>query len=200
MIENELEFFSGIDEKNQLWLNCKKLIHKFCVNDPLYKNYLDLDNKKLLFFNGIVYQNNIISFGGIEYSPSKWGVEIARVLTRFWIHPEYRSQGLTKWSANRLRFSPIVLKKQLEFLKTQPQIKVAMITREGPYDKSFFEIIKLASTVSDSPFELVPGLHKLDRRSDSNEFQMIALSSLTNESKMEVFSKAKKLGFFKSHE
>lgn len=200
MIESDLKFFSGMDEKNQLWVNCKKFIQEFCVNDLLYKNYLDLDNKKLLFFNGIIHKNNIISFGGIEYSPSKWGIEIARVLTRFWIHPEYRSQGLTKWSTNKLRFSPIILTKQLEFLKTQPQIKAVMITREGPYDKSFLKIIELASTVSMSPFEIVPGLHKLDRKPDSDEFQMIALSSLTNESQIEIFHKAKKLGFFKSYE
>jgi hypothetical protein len=201
MIESELEFFSDLDGKNKLWQDCKQFIEKNCVNDPLYNNYLNLDNKKFLFFNGLIHCEKIISFGGIEYSPSKWGIDIARVLTRFWIHPDYRSQGLTKWSKNKLRFSPIILRKQLDFLKSQPHIKVAMITREGEYNKSFLEIVRLSSSVSDDSFEIISGLHKLDRRADDNNYQMIALSSLSKETnKVDVFSKAKKLGFFKSHE
>jgi len=200
MIENELEFFNDIDEKSQLWQECRKFIEKNCTKDPLYNNYLNLDGKKFLFFNGLIHREKIISFGGVEYSPSKWGIEIARVLTRFWIHPDYRSQGLTKWSKNRTRFSPIVLKEQLDFLKSQPQIEVAMITREGEYEKSFLEIVKLASSVSNDPFEIVPGLHKLDRKLNDNNYQMIAISSLHKENKNAVILKAKKLGFFKDHE
>jgi hypothetical protein len=76
-----------------------------------------------------------------------------------------------------------------------------MITREGEYNKSFLEIVRLSSSVSDDPFEIISGLHKLDRRADDNNYQMIALSSLSKETnKIDVFSKAKKLGFFKSHE
>ena len=121
----------------------------------LYKNYVDLEPKNYLYFNCVVHKNRIISFGAIERSSEKWGDTIVRVLTRFWIHPEYRSHSLTKWCKNKIRFSPIILKKQIEFLKSiNDGVEAMLITKEGNYEKSFEKIINLANTVSTDAFKI----------------------------------------------
>lgn len=161
MVEHTFTNFSQIDPKSKLWKNCLRFIKSSCHNDPLYKNYLNLDPSEFLFFNGIIHNDMIVSFGGIEYSPHKWGTGVARVLTRFWIHPDYRSRSLTKWSNNSIRFSPLVLEPQIEFLKKQKDIRIAMITREGNYKNSFKEIVRLANTVKNCNFKIINGLHNI---------------------------------------
>jgi hypothetical protein len=181
-----------------LWKDCKETIRTRCQSDPLFKNYIDIDPDRYYHFVTAVYKNTIISFGAIEYSPHKWGEKIARVLTRFWIHPDFRSNGLTKWGFNNVRFSPIILDAQLKFLKTQNKIEVAMITREGEFPNSFKKITELASSVSDDPFEILEKIYNVCGDStDSSCYQMIALSSISEEDKWKVFSEAISKGFFK---
>ena len=185
---------------DHLWKDCTDFIKSNCHSDSLYKNYLEINFDKFLFFNCLIDDNKIVSFGGIEYSPSRWGIKIARVLSKFWIHPEYRSTGLTKWDENKIRFSPLILAPQLEFLKSQDTVKVAMITREGNYRKSFREISRLASSVSTDKFDLLDGRYDICRiRSDDDScWQMISISSLGNEDKFEIFKRAQDLGFLQS--
>lgn len=182
-----------------LWQDCMETIKIRCHSDPLFKNYININPDQYHYFVTAVYENTIVSFGAIEYAPHKWGKKIARVLTRFWIHPDFRSKGLTKWGrSNNIRFSPIILGAQLEFLKTQNNIKVAMITREGKYSKSFKEITKLSSSVSDDPFEISENIHNVCGDSnDSSCYQMVALSSIGVEDKWNIFFEAKAEGFFK---
>lgn len=184
-------------QNSQLWQDCKNFIESNCYKDNLYKNYLEIDFDKFLFFNCLISEGKIVSFGGVEYSPSKWGIKIARVLSKFWIHPEYRSSSLTKWSERKVRFSPLILSPQLKFLKSQDTIKVAMITREGDYRKSFKEISRLASTVCNDPFDLLEGRYNICRINHKDEacWQMISLSALGKENKFEIFKKAQQLGF-----
>lgn len=197
MDANSFEIISFPDEDT--WQECLTTIRIFCKNDPLFENYANLDPKAYLHFNAVVYQKKIISFGAIEYSPQKWGGEIARVLTRFWIHPDFRSKNLTKWERDKIRFSPLILEKQMEFLEKQEKIKVAMITREGSYKKSFREIIRLAKTVK-KDFEIFPGIFNVCEKMNSIPHscqQMIALAGVGSRDKRAVFQNSQNQGFFK---
>lgn len=185
-----------------LWNECLDVIQNRCFQDPLFKNYLNLDPSKYFYFSTIVYENKIISFGAIEYSPKKWGDEIARVLTRFWIHPDYRSNGLTKWGDHSIRFSPLILRSQLNFLKDHNKIKVAMITREGKYKKSFEEISRLATQVAEDSFEIADEVYNVCGDSeDLSCYQMVSLSSLYSDiDKWKIFQRAKQQGHFKKYQ
>lgn len=196
MIIKSLSLTSNPGE--ELWNQCKDTIKSRCHADPLYENYVDLTLDQYCYFVTAVYENTIVSFGAIEYAPHKWGDKIARVLTRFWIHPDFRSNGLTKWGPGAVRFSPIILADQIAYLNTQNNIKVAMITREGKYSKSFKEITKLASSVSVDSFEISENIYNVC--GDSNDdscYQMIALSSISDENKWNILSEAITKGFFK---
>jgi hypothetical protein len=155
MVENSIKISNNIKKQDPIWIDCLSIIKNKCKDDPLIENYLDLNPENYFYFVSLIVDDNIISFGAIEKSPNKWGESLVRVLTRFWIHPDFRSNGFTKWGDHRPRFSPIILKNQLEFLETKKEIKAAMITREGNYLKSFKEIIRLANTVSKNPFEIL---------------------------------------------
>jgi hypothetical protein len=163
------------------WTTCLEKIKKYGSKDALFENYINLDPSKFLYFSFVLKNNEIISFGAIEYNPHKWGEKLCRVLTRFWIDPEYRSQSLTKWSNTSTRYSPLVLKHQLEYLETNEQIEIAMITREGRYKKSFVEIVRLANSVSKNKFSILDGRYNvcgnLDYVPDSC-VQMVAMSAI----------------------
>ena len=196
MFQNSISII--VNPKGDLWDRCVETIKNQCQTDPLFQNYIGIIPESYYHFVSAVYNDEIISFGAIQYSPSKWGEQIARVLTRFWIHPNYRSQGLTKWGHNNIRFSPLILKPQIDFLKQQNKIKVAMITREGKYKKSFKEISRLASTVSVDPFEISDKIYNVC--GDSNDpscYQMISLSSVDGSDKWTIFSSAYDQGHFK---
>jgi hypothetical protein len=197
MLLESLKIIALPEEKQ--WEECKHDIKRLCEKDPLYKNYVDLSPENYYHFNAVTYNDKIISFGGIEYSPNKWGSEIARVLTRFWIHPDYRSKNLTKWSNNEIRYSPLILRAQIDFLKQQSKIKVAMITREGKYLRSFKEIVRLAKTVCDD-FEIIPGVFNVCERMPTVPHscrQMIALAQLSDIEKKIVFHNCQINGYLK---
>lgn len=183
--------------REDLWNECMETIKSCCHADPLYKNYINLVPEQYYYFVTAIVENRIVSFGAIEYAPHKWGEKIARVLTRFWIHPDFRSKGLTKWGPNAVRFSPIILGAQMEFLNAQNKIKIAMITREGKYSKSFKKITKLASAVSIDSFDILENIYNVCGDStDDSCCQMIALSSISSEDKWHIFSQAISDGFF----
>lgn len=163
------------------WTTCLEKIKKYGSKDRLFENYINLDPSKFLYFSLVLQNNEIISFGAIEYSPHKWGENLCRVLSRFWIDPEYRSQSLTRWSTTSTRYSPLVLQHQLAYLETNKQIEIAMITREGRYKKSFVEIVRLANSVSKNKFAILDGRYNvcgnLDHVPDSC-VQMVAMSAI----------------------
>jgi hypothetical protein len=200
MVLNPFKHFDHFKKDNKLWQECIEYIKLNCKNDSLYENYIDLDPEKYLYFNALLDNDKIISFGGVDFRPSKWGIEVARVLTRFWIHPDYRTKALTKWSDQSIRFTPLILEPQLNFLKNQDQVKIAMITREGKYKKSFLEICRLASLVSIDSFDIFPDRYNICKRTDTSDacFQMIALSSISDVDKYSTFKKLQKLGFLQT--
>lgn len=186
-----------------LWTDCLRYIESECSADSLYENYLNLDVTDYEYFNAAIYQDEIVSFGGIERSITKWGPRIARVLSKFWINPKYRTQGLTKWRSDSIKWSPTILKPQLEYLKNRSDIHAAIITREGNYLRSFREIVRLANTVSESEFSILPGKYNVCesylKEIPDSCMQFVAIKSLNNSfTNQEVFSKFANLGFFKS--
>lgn len=185
------------------WNNCLDYIKINCQKDLLYENYLNIDLDKFDCFIVVVDKDEIISFGGVEHRPERWGEEISRVLTRFWIKPTRRTQGLTKWTSDSIKYSPTVLKPQLEFLKKQNKIKSAMITREGKYNNSFKEIIRLANTVSPYRFDILSNRYNVCQPMPTipeSCQQLVSLCSFTNESIYDIFSRARASGFFKEIE
>jgi len=195
MLEIAVKKINQID--HSVWDQCKNYIKQHCQNDPLYDNYIHIDPRKYSFFNCALLDDRIVSFGAVEISEDKWGPEIARVLTRFWIHPDFRSRGLTKWGDHNIRFSPLILKPQLEFLDTIIKIKVAMITREGKYKKSFQEISRLASTVISDSFEIADKVYNVCVYSDDPKcYQMISLASISGHDKWDILNSALDQGYF----
>jgi len=183
-----------------LWNGCMDYIKINCKTDPLYENYLSIDLDKFDCFIAMIDQDQIICFGGVEHNPNKWGEEISRVLTRFWIKPTHRTKGLTKWRSESIKYSPLILKSQMEFLYNQNKVKSAMITREGRYKNSFREIIRLANTVSNYNFYILSNrynvcepAHKIPESCQ----QMVALCSFTRDTPKSIFARAQSLGHFK---
>lgn len=202
MLASDLKIIQ-LNGNEKIWTDCLRYIEAECSTDNLYKNYVNLDIGNYDYFNAAIYKDEIISFGGIERSITKWGPRIVRVLSKFWINPNYRTKGLTKWRNDTIKWSPTILKPQLDYLKTRNEIHAAIITREGNYSHSFKEIVRLANTVSENEFLILPGKHNicesyLKEIPDSCK-QFIAIASLNNSlTNTEIFNKFVNLGFFKS--
>jgi hypothetical protein len=158
MSENAFTNFYNISYNSELWQNCLYEIQKTCQQDYLYENYINLNPEHYFFFNGIIHNKTIAAFAAIEYSPHKWGNAVARVLTRYWIHPNFRSHNLTKWTAKKVKVTPFVLGPQIEFLKSHKNIKIAMMTRQGSHRRGLDQFLKITNTIKDCNFELLSGL------------------------------------------
>lgn len=143
-----------------LWNDCISFIKKECLSDKLYENYLNIDLTRFLSMAIIVVEGKIVCFGGAEINVDRWGKNLSRVLSRFWISPEYRHR-LVRKDADGKNFSPFILEKNLEALKVYPEIKAVMITREGNGKKSFSRIIDIANTVVKKPFVILDEKHNV---------------------------------------
>ena len=155
-------------EYEDQWNQCMQYLKEACREDELYENYLDIDLKKFLNFTAVLYNEEIISFGGVERRADRWGETIVRALTRFWISPKYRTSGLT-----------------------------VMITREGNYLKSFKEIIRLANTVSEQKFVIMPGRYNVCECMDNPPNSCRQFVAINNP---EYLRKAQLRGFFQPYE
>lgn len=156
-----IDLKKNFNEYRDIWHDCQNYIRQHCRDDLLFRNYVNINFDDFLSFTAAINNDDIAAFGAVEVKPQCWGAGVARALTRFWINPKYRTQGLTKWRNSKIKYSPTVLRPQLEFLKTQAQIQSVIITREGDYPRSFTEIIRLANTVSDREFIIMPGRYNV---------------------------------------
>lgn len=68
------------------------------TDDHLKENYLNIDFGEFLTFPCVLDSEKIICFSGLQYNEKKWGKGIARCSSRMWVHPEYRIEGLSKFS------------------------------------------------------------------------------------------------------
>jgi hypothetical protein len=181
MPQNTFTNFYNISYDSELWQNCLREIRETCQQDYLYENYIDLNPEAYFFFNGIIHNGKIAAFAAIEHAPHKWGDAVARVLTRYWIHPDFRSHNLTKWTAKKVKVTPSVLGPQIEFLKTHKSIKIAMMTRQGNHRRGLEQFLKITNSVKDCNFEIVDGLFNvcepMEEVPESCQ-QLIALSKI----------------------
>lgn len=199
MLDSDLKLIDlkkNLQEYQDLWDSCQTYIRQHCQDDLLFRNYVNINFDNFLSFIVAVNGTDIAAFGAVESKPQCWGEGIARALTRFWINPKYRTQGLTKWRDSKIKYSPTVLKPQLEYLRTRPQIRSVIITREGDYLRSFVEIIRLANTVSEQEFVIMPGRYNVcePMRSPPDSCKQFVA---TNDP--EHFRMAQRQGYFKQH-
>jgi hypothetical protein len=139
----------------------------------------------------VVVDGRIISFGGAEINIDRWGANLSRVLSRFWISPDHRHR-LVKINNIGINFSPLILDKNLIALKDYAEIKAAMITREGDGKNGFSRIVNIANTVVKKPFVILE-----EKRNVCGDVcpipdsckQMIALKMLTEDLSIEEFLK-----------
>lgn len=143
-----------------LWIDCISFIEKECKSDKLYKNYLNIDLTRFLSMAIVVIDNKIICFGGAEVNIDRWGTDLSRVLSRFWISPQYRHK-LVKVNNIGVNFSPLILDKNLTAVKNHPEIKAVMITREGEGKHSFSRIIDIANAAVEKPFTILDHKHNV---------------------------------------
>jgi hypothetical protein len=59
-------------------------------NDLLKENYTSISFDKFKSFTMLVSDNNVVAFSGLQFSPDRWSNNTARVLSRFYISPQYR--------------------------------------------------------------------------------------------------------------
>ena len=181
----------------KLWTECNSYIKNNCQTDPLYENYLSINLDDFLNFSIAVYNDRIISFGGLEQKKDRWGDHIVRALTRFWIHPDHRTKGLTKWDDTKIRFSPIILKSQLKHFDDQNTRPAIMITREGKYIKSFKEIIRLANPVSKEHFTIVDGRFNVCKPQNPPPKTCVQYVAITD---IDIFYTSQQQGFLQKYE
>lgn len=192
-----IDLKKNLQEYQDLWHRCQAYIRQHCRDDLLFRNYVNINLDDFLSFIVVVYDEDVAAFGAVESKPQCWGADVARALTRFWINPKYRTQGLTKWRDSKIKYSPTILKPQLEYLRTQPQIKSVIITREGNYPRSFAEIIRLANTVSEREFVIMPGKYNVCEPMQSPPESCRQFVATDN---LEHFRIAQSQGYFQQYE
>lgn len=176
------------DTFEKSWIDCMSFIEKECQSDKLYRNYLNIDLERFLSLAIVMENDRIIAFGGAEINQSRWGESLSRVLSRFWISPDRRHQ-LVKIN-KEINFSPLILDINLKALRNHPQIKAAMITREGDGKHSFARIVEIANTVAQTPFKILDDRYNVCGNVDpipKSCVQMIAMTMLDQQISLEQF-------------
>ena len=162
----------------------KEFIKNTGTSDPLYKNYELLDINDFICLTAVLENDEIVALSGIQYFPERWGNNIVRMSTRFWMHPKYRITSLSKFKHDsRFYFnSQLMIPYQLTFIK-QKKIPFAIITREGNYKRSFTKFIELVNHYNSTNFLLLDGIYNvcqpMNNVPDSCK-QMIAFCSFDN--------------------
>ena len=178
------------DEYDNLWHNCLEYIHQNCQDDPLYQNYLNLNKKDFISIAIAIENSSIVAFSCAQYNPEKWGDQIARVSTRFWLHPNVRSKGLTKFTPGTTTWynSQYMMQYQLDAVK-RLNLPASFISREGNYKKSFQKYINLVNNYNNTNFILLDGIYAvcglMNEIPDSCK-QMIAVN-ISNNTDLDYF-------------
>jgi hypothetical protein len=148
------------DQYDHLWNNCLTYIKENCHSDPLYQNYVNLKKQDFISIAITIEDNAILAFSCAQFNVKKWGDQIARVSTRFWLHPSVRSKGLTKFTpgANTWYNSQYMMRYQLDAVN-QLNLPASFISREGNYKNSFQKYINLVNNYNDTNFILLNGLY-----------------------------------------
>jgi hypothetical protein len=142
-----------------LLIKFKSFIKEHCSQDLLYNNYINLDLNDFICVTAVIDNDTIIALSGVQHKPERWGPNTVRMSTRFWMHPKYRINALSKYDpAQRFYFnSQLMIPYQLVYLKTLG-IKFAIITREGNYRRSFTKFIELVNYYNNTNFIVLNGM------------------------------------------
>lgn len=142
--------------------NFKKFIKSNCKEDLLYENYANLKLEDFISLTAVLEDKEIVALSGVQFNIKKWGLHTVRMSTRFWMHPKYRINSLSKFDpASRFYFnSQLMIPAQLEFLKNY-NAKYAIITREGNYRRSYQKFIKLVNYHNKTNFIVLDGLYNV---------------------------------------
>ena len=180
--------------------NFKTFVKNNCQEDPLYDNYVNLDLDDFICLTAVLENNEIVALSGVQSKPDRWGNNLVRMSTRFWMHPKYRITTLSKFKPD-MRFyfnSQAMIPYQLNFLKTL-NLKFAIITREGNYRKSFKKFIELVNHHNNTNFTVIDGLYNVCQHMDivpESCQQIIAVHSFDNsnfQEELEILQKENKL-------
>lgn len=137
----------------------KNFIKENCSQDPLYENYANLDLADFICLTAVIEDDIIVALSGVQSKPDRWGSNTVRMSTRFWMHPKYRINALSKYDpAQRFYFnSQLMIPFQLDYLKALG-IRFAIITREGNYRRSFTKFIDLVNHHNGTNFTVLDGI------------------------------------------
>lgn len=163
----------------------KKIVEKECFNDSLYSNYMRMNLADFCCLTAVYNDNELVALSGIQLDHNKWGNNIARVSSRFWVRPANRIQSLSKYGLDQRLYynSQLMIPYQLNVLKTLG-IKFAMITRKGNYRRSFGKFINLVNHYAGTNFILFDNLYNVCEPSWTIKEeckQMIAIHSLSGD-------------------
>jgi hypothetical protein len=161
---------------DELWSQCLAYIKSNCQQDVLYENYIVLDKKDFISLPVAIIDNKIVAFSGAQFRPTEWGHNIARISSRFWIHPEYRRHTLSKFEDHTQPWynSEFLIKCQIEEVN-RLGIPHMFISREGNYKKSFQKYINLVNKYNETNFRLMDEYYLIQKTP-----QLIAVHSKDN--------------------
>lgn len=159
------------DQYDKYWKECLEFIEKECCADPLYKNYIGLQKTDFISLPAVIIDNKIIAFSGAQVK-DEWGPNVARLSSRFWIHPNYR-HSLSKFEKSEMPWynSEYLIQHQLNAVAEQ-KIPHLFISRHGNVRKGFQQFINLVNRFNNTNFQILEGLYDI-----STVPQIIAMHS-----------------------
>jgi hypothetical protein len=143
-----------LKETNRYEDEWKKTINLISQSsDKLKENYLSIDIEKFSIFPAVIEHDEIICFSGLQTDANEWGEKIGRVNARMWVHPNYRSLGLKKFTGGKSFLNstyclPLQISKAREL-----GLDIVFISRQGNV-RGFKEYLNLIKRNCNEDFKL----------------------------------------------
>lgn len=157
-------------------------------NDNLKHNYTSIQFSDFESFTMLVSGNSVVAFSGLQFLPERWGRQTARVLSRFYISPEYR-HGSTLLTDDL--YTEYMLPTQISIARGMGLSSVFISRQHGLMSFGKF-ISQVNDTIRDTNFELLNGRYDIcgiEKPVPESCKQFIALKQLTENGKREWNSK-----------
>lgn len=165
---------------DSLWF--KKIEKIKDSNDNLKDNYTSIQFNNFESFTMLVSDDNVIAFSGLQFLPERWGHQTARVLSRFYISPEYR-HGSTLLT-NEL-YTKYMLPTQISKARIMGLSSI-FVSRQYRLQSFSKFISRVNDTIQDTGFELLDGRYDvcgIEKPVPESCKQFIALKTLTENGK-----------------
>jgi hypothetical protein len=131
-----------VDYNSNLWDKTKKIIMD--GNDPLKSNYINLSPADFVCWPVLIDNEEIVCFSGLQINVERWGINFARINSRFYINPKYRHRGPGKMSnSEKFLNTKYLLPVQIDKAKSLG-LKGVFMSREGDHKKVFELYVNLA--------------------------------------------------------